>query len=80
MNQKRRLTFSLDAKDYEALVQLAREEDRSLSWTVCQAVRVLLRRSAGHQPTLPFVREDEPDSDKAPRRPAASARRTTENA
>lgn len=46
---KRRLTISLDEADYRALEQLAEQDDRSLSWIICQAVKLYLEeiRSTG---------------------------------
>ena len=41
---KPRLTISLDPKAYDQLRALAREEDRSLSWLVGQAIKDFLGR------------------------------------
>ena len=42
----RRLTISLDSQAYARLQTLAREEDRSLSWLIGQAVKEFLTRHA----------------------------------
>ena len=39
----RRLTISLDDRDYERIVALAQGEERSLSWVICRAVKEYLR-------------------------------------
>jgi len=40
--RKVRITVGLEAGDYDALVALSEEEERSLSWLVAQAVRQFL--------------------------------------
>ena len=39
MNDKKRLTISLDTPDYDELQALAERDDRSLSWVISQAVK-----------------------------------------
>lgn len=36
---KRRLTISLDERDYVELERLADQDQRSMSWVICQAVK-----------------------------------------
>lgn len=39
---KRRLTISLEQSDYEALLLVAEEEERSLSWLIGRALKLYL--------------------------------------
>lgn len=50
---KRRLTISMDEPDYRALEQLAEQDERSLSWVICQAVKFYLEElRSTESPTL----------------------------
>lgn len=41
-SNKRRLTISLEAEDYEEVERLAEYDDRSLSWVINEAVKCYL--------------------------------------
>ena len=51
---KRRLTVSLERTDYEALLTVAEQEERSLSWLIGRALKMYLQEHAvAEQLTLP---------------------------
>lgn len=52
MWDKRRLTISLEPRDYEDLQVLAESQQRSLNWVVTQAIRRHLETIDAEQPDL----------------------------
>lgn len=51
---KRRLTISLERRDYDDLLAVSQQEERSLSWLIGRALKLYLQEHrVGQQLTIP---------------------------